>query len=147
MSLILNSCIKYNEVRKVCVASEHGKRYTLNNTSNYKIKKVRIDGCIPQKIGEKRSDFLFQAIKGEKKKAIFIELKGGALMDAVKQLYDTITYLKSELKGDEIYARIVGTSDVPKIKSSAYYQKLFRETKGNIKRATNRVLIENIENI
>ena len=147
MSLIQTKCIEYHENRKICVASENGKTYTLNNKSNYKIKKVRIDKCILQQEGEHRCDFLMHATRDKDEKAYFIELKGGALMDAVQQLYDTIVYLKKELTSCEINARIIGKGDTPNLKNSAYYKKLVREishTRGTIIRATNKALTENI---
>jgi len=39
------------------VACENGKNYELNNISNVVLRKVRVDKCIPQSIGEKRCDF------------------------------------------------------------------------------------------
>lgn len=149
MNLMLDGCIEYDEDRKVCVASENGKKYTLNNASNYKVKKVKVDGCIPQKKGEHRCDFLMYATRDEDRKAIFIELKGGALIDAVQQVYDTVVYLKPEVAGSKIYVRIVGSGDVPDFKNSPHYRKLVREIESvsRIRRATNKVLIENIENI
>lgn len=147
MSLILSSCVEYHDKRKVCVASEFGKTYTLNNTSNYRIRKVKVDKCLLQKEGEKRCDYLFHLDNNEGQRAIFIEFKGGATTDAVKQLYDTVIYLKNELANCQLNVRIVGTRDTPNIENSPHYRKLMREIefpKGTIKRATNRVLIENI---
>ena len=147
MSLILDACIEYNENRKVCVASQLGKTYTLNNVSNYKIRKVRVDNCLLQKEGERRCDYLMNVDHDETPRAIFIELKGGALTDAVKQLYATIIYLKKEFSSCRIDARIVGTRDSPDIINSPHYRKLAREvelTNGTIKRATNKALTENI---
>lgn len=147
MSLILNNCIEYQENRKICIASEKGKTYTLNNTSNYTVKKVKVDKCLKQGIGEKRCDFLMHLSNGKHQRAFFIELKGSALADAVKQVYDTIIYLKKEVINCEINARIVGSGDTPDLANAPNYKKLAREvlkTKGTIKRATNKVLTENI---
>lgn len=144
---MLDRCVEYDEDRKICIAHQNGKKYTLNNDGNYRIRKVRVDGCLPQSVNEQRCDFLMHAVRNEENKAIFIELKGGALSDAVKQVSDTIAYVKHELQGSKMCVRIVGTSDVPNIVNSPGYKKLSKEVNGNIKRATNRVLIENIENI
>jgi hypothetical protein len=147
MSLIANKCIEYDENRPICVASQNGKVYTLNNGSNYKIKKVAVDKCILQNIGEKRCDYLMHASNAKGQKVFFIELKGGAFLDALEQIYDTLIYLNGEFKGHVLNARIVGKGDTPDLTNSAIYKKLFRKisfTKGTIKRATNKLLIENI---
>jgi len=75
MSLILVKCIEYNDNRRICVACENGKNYELNNISNVVLRKVRVDKCIPQSIGEKRCDFLIESVS--LKRVFFIELKGG----------------------------------------------------------------------
>ena len=147
MSLIQDKCVEYHDNRKICVASQNGKTYTLKNASNYKIKKVIIDTCILQKAGEKRCDFLMHASTAGEQKAFFIELKGGALLDAIEQIYDTVIYLKQEFRNNVLNARIVGKGDTPNLVNSAIYKKLFREisnTKGTIDRATNKVLTETI---
>ena len=80
-------------------------------------------------------------------RVIFIELKGGDLVHALKQIYTTILYLKAEFKNYQIDARIVGSRDVPGFISLPYYSKLEREIrkhKGQIIRSTNNIYIENI---
>lgn len=144
MSLIPIECVVFEEKRKICVASENGKIYKLNNVSNYDIKKVKVDNCIPN-IGEKRCDYLME-IKNINK-AIFIELKGGDLAHALKQIYNTILYLKQEFKNYQIDARIVGSRDVPGFINLPFYTKLEREirnSKGKIIRGTNNIYTETI---
>lgn len=145
MSLILSDCIEFNEKRKKCVAYEKGKTYNLNNISNFIIRKVKVDKCLNQGIGEKRCDFLMDI--EEVKRVFFIELKGGDLDKAAKQLYQTIVYLKNEFVGFRIDARIVGSGDVPNFKNNASYRKLLKEilpTSGKIISATNKTYTENI---
>ena len=77
MSLIPNDCIEFDDERKICIAFEKGKTYRLLNSSNYKIRKVIVDKCIEQNVGEKRCDYLME-IKSIKR-VIFIELKGGEI--------------------------------------------------------------------
>ncbi len=80
-------------------------------------------------------------------RVIFIELKGGDLVHALKQIYTTILCLKAEFKNYQIDARIVGTRDVPGFISVPSYSKLEREIrkcKGQIIRATNNIYVENI---
>ena len=144
MSLIPEKCVECHDERRECVAYENGKKYTLVNSQGFKIKKVKVDKCLLQKKGDKRCDYLMSI--EEKKRVIFIELKGGRFSDAVKQLCATIVYLRSEFKGYQIDARIVGRGDVPGIISTPDYRRLEREIgpNGTIKRATNNIYSENI---
>jgi len=145
MSLILKACIEFKEKRKACIADENGKKYHLNNISGLTIRKVKVDKCFLQDIGEKRCDYLMDS--DDLKRVFFIELKGGDLIKAVKQIYSTIEYLKPEFMDYRIDARIVGTRNVPKIKNVPDYVKLFklvRHTNGEIKISTNRFYTENI---
>ena len=144
MSLIPINCIQYFDERKICIAFEKGKTYKLNNNSNHKIKKVKVDKCMFD-LGEKRCDYLMQIERIER--VIFIELKGGDLVHALKQIYTTIVYLRAEFKNYRIDARIVGSKDVPGFISLPFYRKLdieIRKHKGQIIRATNNIYIENI---
>ncbi len=145
MSLIRDECIEFDEERKICIAFEEGKTYRLNNNSNYKIRKVKVDKCIAQNIGEKRCDYLME-IKSIKR-VIFIELKGGDLAHALRQLYSAITFLKKEFTNFQIEARIVGSRDVPGFIGLPDYlklEKVIRTAKGKIERATNNIYSENI---
>lgn len=143
MSLIPNECVEFDEKRKICIAFENGKTYKLNNNSNYKIRKVRVDKCIAQKMGEQRCDFLME-IKIIKR-VIFIELKGGDLVHALRQIYSTITYLKKEFENYQTDARIVGSGDVPGFINVPDYRRLLRELlpDGTILTRTN-IYTENI---
>ncbi len=143
MSLIPNECIQFDEERKICVASENGKTYSLNNNSNYKIRKVKVDNCVGKEMKEKRCDYLME-IKSINK-VIFIEVKGGDLVHALRQLYSTIVYLKLEFRNYQIDARIVGSGDVPGFINIPDYLKLAKELlpKGTILTRTN-ICSENI---
>jgi hypothetical protein len=80
-------------------------------------------------------------------RVIFIELKGGDLARALKQILVTFNYLKTEFKNYRIDARIVGSRDVPGFIGLPDYVKLEREiykTRGKILRATNNIYTENI---
>src|SRR5215216_266576 len=99
MSLIPEKCVKCHDARKECVVHEKGKKYKLINSSGFKIRVVEVDKCLLQSEGEKRCDYLMSINEKVTQRVIFIELKGGRLTDAVKQLYSTIVYLKGEFKG------------------------------------------------
>lgn len=145
MNLILESCVDFKDNRKECVASEKGKTFKLENKSGFVVRKVKVDKCIPQAVGEGRCDFLMDI--EENKKVFFIELKGGNLDKALEQICDSILYLKSEYKNYIFEARIVGSRDSPDFLSSDNYRKLAKliiPTKGNIKRGTNKFYTESI---
>ncbi len=145
MSLILGNCIEFEEKRKFCIASENKKVYRIENSSNYTIRKVVVDGCLNQKAAEKRCDFLFSIDNDDLQRVIFVELKGGALSKALEQLLETIQYLKNEFVGYRIDARIVGSRDVPDLKSTPTYRKLavlVSRNNGTLERATNNIYTE-----
>jgi len=145
MSLILSKCIEFNEKRKICIAIENGKKYVLINDSDLIIRKVKIDGCLPQNNNEKRCDFLMNV--ESIKRVFFIELKGGDLVKAVNQITSSIDYLKKEFVGYQIEARIIGSRDVPNLISDPNYVRLAKRvlpTNGEIIRATNKIYKESI---
>ena len=148
MSLIPTKCIDPNEDWKICSVSEKRISYQLENGFLYKIKKVTVDGCLPQKEGERRCDYLFDI--HQIKSVIFIELKGnkGKIKDALEQLYQTIIFLKSEFENYKIHARIAGSKGTPDIENLPEYKKLKRQiipTKGTIKKEV-KEKIENFKN-
>jgi hypothetical protein len=147
MSLIVDKCIEFKDKRKVCVASENGKTYTLNNSSGFVIRKVVVDGCLPQKDGEKVCDFLMSIDEQNNNVVYFIELKGGRLKDAIDQVYQTTVRLKNEFNNYKMNIRIVGSRNVPGISLIPEYLRLVKYidfTKGTIKIATNKQFSETI---
>lgn len=145
MSLIPDQCVEFCDTRKICKVEENNKRYILENKSGTSLKKIKVDGCIRQEIGEKRCDYLVEAI--HLKRAFFIELKGGDLNRAILQIHSTIIYLKSEFLNFRLDARIVGRRDVPDLISTPGYKKLAKlilPTKGTIERGTNENFTEKI---
>jgi hypothetical protein len=145
MSLILESCIEYNDNRKECVATENGKTFRLENNSGVVVRKVKVDKCILQQVGEGRCDYLMNV--DDKKIVYFIELKGGDLRKGLKQISDTIDYLKSEFTNFIFEARIVGSGNVPKLKTITAYKslaKLVLPSNGKIIYRTNKFHTESI---
>jgi hypothetical protein len=146
MTLIPTKCIDH-EKRKVYVVSEKGKSYSLQNQSDFLIKVARVDKCFPQNEGEKRCDYLMYMAEKKMRRAIFIELKGGDLAHGIKQVYETLIYLKPALDNYRLDARIIGNRNVPNLISLPIYRKLAKEilpTRGKIKFATNGKYSENI---
>jgi hypothetical protein len=147
MSLIPDRCIEFKGKRKVCVATENGKTYILNNLSGFVVRKVIVDGCLQQKEKERACDFLMSIDEQNNNVVYFIELKGGKLIDAIKQLHQTAVRLKDEFNNYTLNIRIVGSKDVPRIKLTPEYTKLVKlvdASNGKIKIATNKQFSENI---
>ena len=146
MSLISKECIEFNDTRAICIASENGKSYQINNKSKLKVCKVKVDHCLTQKEGERRCDYLMSINEKTTKRVFFIELKGSGLNDAIKQIYSTVIYLKKDFQDYQKDARIVGSRDVPNLINTPDYKKLAREIlpKGKILRSTNKFYSENI---
>ncbi len=150
MSLIAN-CIRSEDVRQQVVVEENGKKYHLENEKGAKIAVVIVDKCVAQKEGEKRCDFLLQINRKVKNdfvldKSIFIELKGGKILNGVKQIYESILFLKHEVAMNNLECKIVGSSGVPKIQSEPSYLKLLKlvDSKDRITIKTNNFLKEKI---
>ncbi len=154
MSKIPESCVLQSGNMGMFVASEKGKKYELINESKFHIRKIRVDNCLPNLHGSKQCDFLFsidhdisKQLPFLGKQVIFIELKGGDLKSAVRQLYTTILHLREEFDGYRINARIVGSRDVPDLKNTSDYLKLARLVKqfsGNVDRSTNKFYSETV---
>ncbi|MDP4151679.1 MAG: hypothetical protein Q8943_19905, partial [Bacteroidota bacterium] len=121
MTLVLPDCLEYFDKRQVCVAEENGKCYRLVNTSKVNIAKIKVDKCLPQKDNERRCDYLMKVDDKGIQRAIFIELKGTRLIDAVRQIQGTIDYLRKEFQDFQLDARIVGSGDVPRISNLPEY--------------------------
>lgn len=143
---VIEACTEYKEVRKVCIAEENGKVYRLENKSGVEVRKVKVDKCFPHEPGEKRCDYLMVIDTNNIKRAIFIELKGGALTEALKQIYQSINYLKDEFQHFQIDARIIGSRDVPGFINTSNYLRLFKilRPNGRIERSTTKFYSENI---
>lgn len=113
------------------------------NSSDINIRKVKVDSCLDQNEVERRCDYLMDS--EEKKRVIFIELKGGDLNSAIEQITSTITFLKEEYISYRKDARIIGGRDVPGFTNTPNYKKLAKiilTTKGTIERATNKFYTE-----
>ena len=78
------------------VVQENRSRFEVVNNNRYQIKKVVVDGCLISDHREK-CDFIIE-IKGEgnKKRALFIELKGCNILKAISQLKSTLIHTQEK---------------------------------------------------
>lgn len=131
-------CVEFTDKREKVKCEERSKKYTLINTDNRKeIRKYNLDGgIVKNEIGFKACDNLLIVYDTEMVKAIFVELKGSDYKHAVEQLKKTIQYFEPQLKNCDIYARIVHTQGVPRIKNSGLQidlERIVRKNRGNLK--------------
>jgi hypothetical protein len=148
MSMIGGACVEYHEVRKVCMAEENGKKYYLDNVQAvFKVRKVKVDGCIAVAIDTKKCDFLFSVDDQQNDKVFFVELKGGDILYGLKQIHAAIDLLKSEFVGYRLEARVVSSRGAPNFESHPDYKRLLKQiepTGGRIQVATNKFLKDTI---
>lgn len=117
-------CIhQYRATERYIVASENGKKFSIDNIANNVYMKIRIDGCVITS-AEKKCDYLI--INCNDNVFFFVELKGVDCGTGVKQLCQTITSfaadsllpLRANAKSIRVYAVLVAQS-IPNIRSSA----------------------------
>lgn len=148
MSVIAETCVEYDEVRKICVAEENGKKYHLNNElAMFRVRKAKVDGCIDPVSDIKKCDFLFSVDNQQNDTVFFVELKGGDVLHGLKQINETIGLLKGEFMGYRMEARVVSSRGVPNFEAQPSYKRLLKQiepTGGNIKIATNKFLKDTI---
>ena len=99
-----HKCSKCNN-NKIFVVSENKCKYQLINEYEKLICQINIDGCC--EIAGKKCDYLF--LNCEDLDAYFVELKGVSIIDAIKQILNSIAYLLPHLKNFKINARIILT--------------------------------------
>lgn len=99
---------------------EKAKKYTLDNTEEECIAKIKVDGGLYPSHSEKKADYLL--IRCEHDIAYFVELKGGDVAKACKQILSTIDLLQNIVgSAQSINARIVCSRvPTPDLRSSHY---------------------------
>lgn len=92
--------------QKIIVSEENGRKHRANNSKNgYEVRQYHLDGGLLK--NEKCCDYL--VLNDTKRNAYFIELKGRNVSDAVEQLEKGKKKVEMELRGYEMYFRIVGS--------------------------------------
>ncbi|MGP3562263.1 hypothetical protein [Geobacillus sp. BK01] len=125
------SCLHYCDRRKLAVVKEKGREIRFVNKGEKRVALYRVDGCLIQE-GVK-CDFLFLVIEGEQ--AFFIELKGSDLVEAVRQIMQTVEQLGKKLSGYRFEGRIIMTRvRTPNVKSTdrIKLEKMLRRTGGSL---------------
>lgn len=102
-----NDCIVYRDSRTNAVCEEKGKRYNLVNDRGNVVTLFHVDGGMI--FGEpdmKKCDFLYVVYDLENPTAIFVELKGKDIYQAVRQIKETVDQYGPVLQR-RVCARIV----------------------------------------
>ncbi|MCX4338279.1 MAG: hypothetical protein OSJ72_01415 [Lachnospiraceae bacterium] len=119
-------CVVYQDSRTNAACEEKGKRYNLVNDKRFTITLFHVDGGMI--FGEpdvKKCDFLYIVDDLEKPTAIFVELKGKDIYQAIRQVKETIDRYGTTLQR-RIYARIVCNA-VPRLYNDPSISKLRKE--------------------
>ena len=136
-------CIAFFDRRSQPSCTEKGKTYTLDASGeNLQVLCFHIDGGVVDSNDCNKCDYAFflkDKASGGNGRAIFIELKGKHIRDAMKQLNDTLsldTFKDVAKTYKKIYGRIVITSSVPRIRNDNQFMDLkerFMDLGGNLK--------------
>ena len=84
------------ECKHVYVATEKGCTYRLNNPENLMVLQTRVDGELYDSSDGKKCDYAFSS--KEFSTAILVELKGGDIKQAVRQLQSTFEAFKDKYR-------------------------------------------------
>jgi len=91
-----NSCSETSN-NKIIQGKQNSKSIRLINPTQKRIHKITIDGCVVNDQKTKRCDLLFE-IDDDEPQAIYVELKGKNITDAVEQLKSTLSMLSNKHK-------------------------------------------------
>ena len=119
-------CIVYRDFRKQAICEEKKKRYNLINDKNYKIGLFHMDGgIICDELNIQKCDFLYVIYDEDCPTAVFVELKGGDINHAVRQLKESIDMYGASLNR-RVCARII-CSSVPRLYNDPIVKNLKKE--------------------
>ena len=124
----MNNCI-IKTVDRFIVFKENNRVFKVNNQRYKELVKYYIDKCLIENIqNQKACDY---GLKNDKN-IYFIELKGKNIIQACKQINQTIDYFykyhKDDIQENVLMAIIISTKNsVPKLKSDPYYLKLSKK--------------------
>lgn len=94
--------------RKVIVLAENSRIARFDNAGLARHHVTKFDGCV--NCAGRRADFVVSDENGHQ---VIVELKGRAVDDAVKQISNTLSYLKSESLIKERTSALIVCSKVP----------------------------------
>lgn len=114
-----DNCLDFSDDRSIVVLkdkrSKSKSEYRAENNNKKNLVCLRVDGCLITNIDGKKCDYLL--LISDEKIAHFIELKGGGISDAIKQLTNSVNQIMPHLKKHEYQIAFakVSLSKTPKI--------------------------------
>ena len=109
------------------VVKEHRSSFELRNAARLKIEKIQVDDCLIDDARE-RCDWLL-VNREEKRRALYIELKGADIGKAIRQLEATLGYTKKDFPQCKKECYVVSTQ-MPK-HGPAVHQRIMKFYKKN----------------
>lgn len=120
------NCLVYKDCRKNATCEERKKRYNLVNEERHMVTLYHVDGgMIAEEPNVKKCDFLYVVYDPEKPTAVFVELKGQDINEAIRQITKTVDQYGETLQR-RICARIV-CSAVPRLYNDPSVSNLRKE--------------------
>lgn len=146
-------CVESSDNRPLVKCEQKSKKYTLKNTLNNHIIVynmdggiVKMDASVPE--GINKCDYLY-IIGFDVLTAVFIELKGEDVPQALRQIYSSLMQYKDVIKKfAHVYGRVIVTSSTPNLKANPPYVNLARllaKHGGNIKIVERQFVEKDIE--
>lgn len=100
-----NFSTEYKGRKKIIVSDENNKEHRAINHDKDQVRQYRIDKYVIKSEADKKCDYLL--LDDNKQHAYFIELKGNDIAEAYRQINNTISTLRHNIKGYECLYRIV----------------------------------------
>jgi hypothetical protein len=85
---MFDDCCEFEDERTRIVCEEKRTKITFHNATKETVAKIRVDACVIPDNTVKKCDYLLLCT--EKKKAVFVELKGNKVETAIEQLSATL---------------------------------------------------------
>jgi len=118
-----DSCTDLINHRTIRV-SENKRTFSIRNTRQRQIGKVKVDGCLITNSSTQKCDYLFE-IKGQNKEVFYVELKGKDIERALSQIKNTIRLCEDRHNGINkksfiVSSRVPTGTDIQKQLKSFY---------------------------
>ena len=117
---------------KIIKVKENHSSFKLHNKPKLTIQKIKVDGCLVEDETQKRCDYLFviPSYAQKNKRAIYVELKGNGITDAIHQLEATLQFTRSQYQSADKVCFIVATQ-APRYTSHMHrYRQRFKNQYG-----------------
>jgi hypothetical protein len=127
-------CLLNSNQKTVSVYGKAGTKYSVENSKGKIVSKFIVDDCVLVTLkNEEKCDYLFLVDNLKNKDGYFVELKGGDVPKAIRQIISSVEKLKKNITGI-LAGRIICSrfSKAPETYGSNPYKKLRKILNGNI---------------